>query len=553
MSAVPPLFHLGSTQSQPPALLIIARVLLIVDQLQPGACIALSCILCGQPESAAIIAPVHPGLAHPGVVAPWCPLCALLPPVSVSLLLRHAVAAWCLHYAVMPFVGQHALCNIAPALLSLGEVCSACRQPALCIFFCTPCSLVSRPCYQTCTHIRQAACIVQCPLRSLVSSFLAAGRAVTACRLALHISAQILLSVVQLQPGNPGAACIVHCSRHSSLLGKYVLCCRTCSRNLPPPLHIVAQVLLSVEQSQLGACFVRSCPSWGSLHCALSPAIIAHAGRAVAACRLHCILSLKSCSPWSSRSLVPALRGHAHRILHCSLHSSLLGKYVSLLPDVQSQPAAWPQPVLAVPYICYSLAHHWHWHWHTTTTTTTISRVQSAKFLGVIIHQNLSWKPHIEMICSKTSKVIGLICKARQYLHSNTLKTLYNSLFLPYVNYCNLIWASTYNTHINPLLLLQKKAIRIITFSPPRTHTKPIFQKLNILPIFSLYKFQISAFVFSHINKLLPSALSSLFQFNFECHSHQTRSRFNLHKQFFSSVTSTRSLEQSSLTTTRIT
>ena len=164
--------------------------------------------------------------------------------------------------------------------------------------------------------------------------------------------------------------------------------------------------------------------------------------------------------------------------------------------------------------------------------TTTISRVQSAKFLGVIIHQNLSWKPHIEMICSKTSKVIGLICKARQYLHSNTLKTLYNSLFLPYVNYCNLIWASTYNSHINPLLLLQKKAIRIITFSPPRTHTKPIFQKLNILPIFSLYKFQVSAFVFFHINKLLPSALSSLFQFNFECHSHQTRSRFNLHKQF---------------------
>ena len=111
--------------------------------------------------------------------------------------------------------------------------------------------------------------------------------------------------------------------------------------------------------------------------------------------------------------------------------------------------------------------------------TTTISRVQSAKFLGVIIDQNLSWKPHIEMICSKTSKVIGLICKARQYLHSNTLKTLYNSLFLPYVNYCNLIWASTYNPHINPLLLLQKKAIRIITFSPPRTHTKPMFQKLK--------------------------------------------------------------------------
>ena len=187
---------------------------------------------------------------------------------------------------------------------------------------CAPRSLVSRPCCQTCTRILQAACIVHCRLHSLVSSFLAAGRAVTACRGALHVFTQILLSVVQLQPGDPGAACIVHCSLHSSLLGKYVLCCRTCSRNLPPPLHMVAQVLLSVEQSQPAACFVRSCPSWGSLHCALSPALIAHAGRAVAACRLHCILSLKSCSPWSSRSLVPALRGHAHRILHCFLHSS---------------------------------------------------------------------------------------------------------------------------------------------------------------------------------------------------------------------------------------
>ena len=47
---------------------------------------------------------------------------------------------------------------------------------------------------------------------------------------------------------------------------------------------------------------------------------------------------------------------------------------------------------------------------------TTISRVQSTQFRGVIIHKNLSWKPHIETICSKTSKVIGLICKARQYL-----------------------------------------------------------------------------------------------------------------------------------------
>ena len=128
--------------------------------------------------------------------------------------------------------------------------------------------------------------------------------------------------------------------------------------------------------------------------------------------------------------------------------------------------------------------------------------------------------------------MIGIICKSRQYLASNTLITLNNSLFLPYLNYCNLIWASTCTSHIEPLFLLQKKAVRLITFSPSRTHTKPLFVKINIWPIHSIFKFQISCFVFSHINNLLPTPLSSLFQFNLECHDHFTSARFNLHKQF---------------------
>ena len=79
-----------------------------------------------------------------------------------------------------------------------------------------------------------------------------------------------------------------------------------------------------------------------------------------------------------------------------------------------------------------------------------IYRVNSTKFLGIIIHENLSWKQHVSTICSKTSKIIGtcIICKARKYFCSKTLLTLYNSLFLPYLNYCNLIWASTYDSHI---------------------------------------------------------------------------------------------------------
>ena len=95
---------------------------------------------------------------------------------------------------------------------------------------------------------------------------------------------------------------------------------------------------------------------------------------------------------------------------------------------------------------------------------TPITHVQEYKFLGIIIQDNLAWKPHIIIIaiCDKVSKVTGILSKSRHYLPSDTLKMSYNSLFLPYINYCNLIWISRYASHLEPHHLLQKKAICVI-------------------------------------------------------------------------------------------
>ena len=128
--------------------------------------------------------------------------------------------------------------------------------------------------------------------------------------------------------------------------------------------------------------------------------------------------------------------------------------------------------------------------------------------------------------------IIGILSKSRHILPSHTLKALYNSLFLPYLSYGTLIWGSSYSSYLESLYGLQKKAIRIITlftssFSVYRS--KPLFCKLQALPLHSIYKFQVSSFVFAHFhNLLLP--LSSLLQFNCDYHDYDTRSRFNLNK-----------------------
>ena len=144
--------------------------------------------------------------------------------------------------------------------------------------------------------------------------------------------------------------------------------------------------------------------------------------------------------------------------------------------------------------------------------------MQEDKFLGITIHENLSWKPRISVVCDKVSKIIGVLCKARRFLPLYTLKTLYNALFLPYINYCILIWAATYAAYLEPLYVLQKKAIRTITFSPPRTPSKPLFSKTNFLSLHSIFKLHVACFVFSHFNNILPTAVSSILHFNYEYH-----------------------------------
>ena len=48
--------------------------------------------------------------------------------------------------------------------------------------------------------------------------------------------------------------------------------------------------------------------------------------------------------------------------------------------------------------------------------TIKIKREKVTKFLGVYIDENINWKHHINTVCSKISKSIGILYKAREIL-----------------------------------------------------------------------------------------------------------------------------------------
>ena len=158
-----------------------------------------------------------------------------------------------------------------------------------------------------------------------------------------------------------------------------------------------------------------------------------------------------------------------------------------------------------------------------------ILRTETAKFLGVVIDENLTWKDHINYVKNKIAKSIGIISRLKYYLPETTLNTLYNTLVLPYLNYCNIIWANNKPTRLKPLLLLQKRCMRIITNSVYNAHSLPLFSKLNQLTIFDLNKLLIATFMFRHYSNCLPSIFSNYFCQNTTIHSHFTRNSNRLH------------------------
>ena len=132
-----------------------------------------------------------------------------------------------------------------------------------------------------------------------------------------------------------------------------------------------------------------------------------------------------------------------------------------------------------------------------TIDGVNIERVQHFNFLGLILDTHLNWNKHIEKIANKCSRTIGIINKLKHVLPKSIRIILYNSLILPHINYCLMIWGY----QCNRIIKLQKKAIRIISVTKYNSHTEPLFKSLSVLKVEDLLKVQILRFYYKFIHK----------------------------------------------------
>jgi len=101
----------------------------------------------------------------------------------------------------------------------------------------------------------------------------------------------------------------------------------------------------------------------------------------------------------------------------------------------------------------------------------------------------------------------------------NTLKMIYFAYFHSKINYGIIFWRNS--TEFKKVFLAQKKIIRIMTGSRPRTSCKPLFQSLGIPTVPSQYIFSLMNFVLQNQEWFIP---------NIEVHNFNTRNKLKLHK-----------------------
>ena len=168
---------------------------------------------------------------------------------------------------------------------------------------------------------------------------------------------------------------------------------------------------------------------------------------------------------------------------------------------------------------------------------------KSTQFLGITIDSNLLWNDHIRNVHTSVSRSIGILRKLKHFISKKSLMILYNALILPHITYCNIVWGNCCSTRINSILLLQKRALRVITNSSYLSNSGPLFDQLKTLKVNDIHTFQTAIFMYKYTYNQLPSMFLNLFTPNSNIHSYPTRRSSDYHLENPKIVLSQKSLK----------
>ena len=105
------------------------------------------------------------------------------------------------------------------------------------------------------------------------------------------------------------------------------------------------------------------------------------------------------------------------------------------------------------------------------------------QYLGVKLDQHLTFQEHINWVYKRSSMKLGAIQKIRDNLTQPIALSLYTSLVLPHLDYCDIVYDCSSNQNLNRLQILQNSACRTILLVDADTHITDMHNRLGLLTL----------------------------------------------------------------------
>ncbi|KAI5631523.1 hypothetical protein NE865_15765 [Phthorimaea operculella] len=111
------------------------------------------------------------------------------------------------------------------------------------------------------------------------------------------------------------------------------------------------------------------------------------------------------------------------------------------------------------------------------------------KFLGFTLDSHLSWEHHVEALCGRLSSAVYALRQLKPLITPSALKQAYFAYFHSLMAYGSLLWGAASNA--DQVLIMQKRAIRVIAGVKPLHSCRQLFPELQIMTHYGQYIFDV--------------------------------------------------------------
>lgn len=162
-----------------------------------------------------------------------------------------------------------------------------------------------------------------------------------------------------------------------------------------------------------------------------------------------------------------------------------------------------------------------------TINSVPINKVNTEKYLGLILDSTLTWKPHIDKIKCKLTSLLGCLRRIAKCLPITVRYTIYNSLVKPHIDYLIEVWGSAYKTNLNKLQILQNKIIKVLFHYNYLTPTTKIYKETKLMNLSQIYKYNTCILIHKILHKEIHSEI--IFTKNVQIHKRNLRRANNIY------------------------